>query len=107
MRDSNGELRVKLEYGERILFHEGVMEVPFKAGYDCEVDRLKELRRTKPEKRTKEQKTEIEQLHTSIKTEERRQEKLQTQEAAKAFHRGMEVPLTDLLLTDEQKYLQY
>jgi hypothetical protein len=76
------------------------------ADYDSEVDRLKELRRTKPEKRTKEQKTEIEKLYASIKTEERRQERLQTQEAVKVFHRGMEVHLTDLLLTDEQKYLQ-
>jgi hypothetical protein len=101
MRDSNGELRVKLEYEDRILFHEGVMEVPFKADYDSEVDRLKELRRTKPEKRTKEQKMEIEKLYVSIKTEECRQERLQTQEAVKAFHRGMEVYLTDLLLTGE------
>ena len=106
MRDSNGELRVKLEYDDRILFHEGVVEVPFRADYDNEVDRLKELRSTKPEKRTKEQKAEIEKLYASTKTEGRRQERLQTQEAIKAFHRGMEVRLTDLLLTGAQKYLQ-
>lgn len=50
---------------------------------------------TKPEKRTKEQKMEIQRLYASIRTEERRQETLQTQEAVKAFHRGMEVHTFD------------
>src|SRR5438045_8073639 len=95
--DSNGTLKIKLQYKEVLLLEEDVVAIPFNEEYDSEVACLKELRNIKAAKRDEAQKLEIERLHASTKAERIRQETQQTREAVAALHRGMEVDCTSVV----------
>ena len=92
--DSHGKLKIKLQYKEMNYFEEDVVTIHFSKDYNTEMASLRELRKIKPDKRYEAQKSEIVRLQSSTKAERTRQGILQTQEAVKAFYRGMEVDCT-------------